>query len=1395
MSKKIRVAALLLLLCTCASGQIGSLRFENLSTIDGLSSSTCVEIYQDSEGFLWFGTIDGLNRYDGYDFTIYRSVINDPHSISSNRINAITEDRQGRLWIGTGKGLNAFDKRSAKFYRINYGTGAPGKAGSDLVHDLFFDAETNTLWTATQHGVYKVVLNEVDPAKPESLVFTHYVSKADDPHTLDNNEATSILKDHDRQIWIGTSGKYLNRYDAGNNRFERVPIGISNPDELDHIPRSILIDHDGDFWIGNNLSKLIVWNRKTNTFSTRTFLDKNVPIFHLYEDKEQRIWVASDGHGIYFIDKVKGITEHITHDPSNPSSISNNQPSKILEDNNGIIWIATYNTGVNKLSLSKSAFGHFFHEPGNSNSLSHKIAQSIIQDRAGRIWIGTDGGGLNMFEEKTGTFTHFKNIPGDATSLSADKIVYLCEGHDGTIWVCTWDSGLCGLNPVTKKFTRYMHHAQDPFSIRQNSIWSAVEDNQHRLWVGTQSTGLNLFDPATKRFYQYASNAQDSASLLNNFVVSLFIDSRNRLFAGTSGGLSMVDLSRLVTAFPEKLSFHNFREKSLLGNRINSITEDRQGNIWVGSDLGLNQLTADLKLQATYTTIDGLPNNLITGIREDDHGNIWITTKSGLSKFDPRTRKFKNFNTHDGLQGMEFQSKSIDKTSDGRILIGGINGFNIFDPEKVLGDSAHLKLLLTDFRISNRSVKAFDTVNRRVILRESISKTRAITLRYDEDYLSFDFLALNYNNPEKNRYACRMEGLDRDWNYVGNKRSISYSNLAPGGYTFEVMGSSDGTWDEANKISLAISILPPPWKTWWAYTLYTIALLIAVWVAMRYYTRRVREEKEHELDQMKLMFFINVSHEFRTPLTLILNPIDKILSASSNTEEVRSSALTIQRSARRLLNLVNQLLDFRKTDLGKAPLETVHGDILQFSKDIFLLFNDLAEIKGINFRFESNVESLPAWFDPDKVEKILTNLLSNAIKFTDFGGEVTLSVTKILRQQRRGISGIFSERREDDQVEFRIRDTGVGLKAEQRKQVFERFFHVDNSKTGTGIGLNFTKSLVALHHGEIAVESEYGKGSTFIVRLPLNEKRSRKEHTHESAFDLSHHNFDANAIKAVEYELAIASTAQEDDQGEAFHAGNGSDKKPVLLIVEDNRELRVHLKNELRNQFRIREAVNGADGLEKVLKHYPDIIISDIMMPEMDGFELCRKIKTEIETSHIPVVLLTARSLEEDRIEGYRTGADEYLPKPFNIHVLKARLKNLLESRQRLKEKFMTAGGVLPARDLTTNTLDEVFLDKVTKVILDNVSDPDFSLENLLEKVGISRSHFFRKISSLTGQNPSNFIRTVRLKYAAGLLVAQEHSIKEISYLAGFNSSAYFSKTFRELFGKTPQQYIEDLKP
>ena len=1383
---KVIIGWLFFLTASVSYAQYSNLKFENLDTSKGLSSSTCVDILQDQEGFLWFGTIDGINKYDGYDFEVYRNILDDPTSLSNNRITVITEDNLGRLWIGTSNGLNVFDKNTEKFHKIDlYQKRNDGLNFHEEINGLLYQKKKNILWVATKNGVTKLQLDNTQRNAYDKIKFSHFSNKANDPSSIDSNDVTAAVEDKKGNVWLVTKGNHLHKYIPSTNKFIRFPIDFQGSQYLSHLPKQILIDKDGEFWIGNDISHLFLFNVEKGTFRNVSPLNKSVPVFHLYQDKKGFIWASTDGNGIFLMDKKKGLLQHLVHNPFNPFSLSNNQPSKVLEDKNGIYWIATYNTGLNKLAISKTSFGHYFYKSESNEGLSAKIAQSVLEDSKKRIWIGTDGGGMNLFDENKGTFRHFRSRPGDPNSLSSDKIVNIVEGDNGVLWVCTWDAGLNKFYTETGKVKSYQYNRNNPYSIGQNTVWCAKKDSKGYLWLGTSTGGLNLFDPVSEKFYQYKNIPGDSKSLISNFVFSLYIDSKNRLFIGTSQGLCVTNLKSINGHIPPKINFTEVKIKRIQGSRINYLTEDYKGNIWVGTDMGLYELDAVLRLKKTYSSLNGLPSNLVVGIQEDNNKNLWITTKGGLSYLNPRTGIFKNFNTHDGLQGTEFQSKSIDKTSDGRIIVGGINGFNIFNPNEISLRSNIVTPVINEIRLFNKKVNPGEYVNGRILLNESVTKVREIKLKYDQGYISFGFVALNYQNPERVKYAYKLAGLDEGFINAGTSRIANYSNLEPGDYIFELLASVDGQWDHAKKSIIYLTVQSPPWKTWWAYCLYVLAFGSLLYFSVNYYTRKVREEKEQELDQMKLNFFINVSHEFRTPLTLILNPVDKILSSFNDPEEVKKSALIIQRSSRRLLHLVNQLLDLRKMDLGKTPLEISRINVVKFSKDVFLLFEDLAKAKGIRFIFNSSQKEIFGMFDPDKIEKILSNLLSNAIKFTDKGGIISLSLSELTQEKNTTVLWFFKKSRMERVLDIRVSDTGIGLKNEEIDKVFQRFFHPDNSKTGTGIGLNFIKSLVELHKGEILVESEYQVGTTFIVRLPADLQGSKKEYG--SSYQTGSYEIDKNSLTSAEYEIAISN---EDEDILPNEVEKGS--RPVVLIVEDNKELRSHLKNELSNQFQVKEAANGLIGLEKVKKYFPDIVISDVMMPEMDGFELCRQIKNEIETSHIPVILLTARSLEEDRIEGYDTGADEYLSKPFNINVLKSRIRNLLEARKRAKERFASIGSMLPSSEIATNSIDELFLDKTTKIVLHNISNPDFALEDIIREIGIGRSQFYRKISSITGQNPSNFIRTIRLKYASELLLTKQYSIKELTHLCGFNSSAYFTKTFKELFGMTPTQFAEE---
>lgn len=1384
MSIKNSIIVLCCLIVSFSYGQLNNLKFENLDTVDGLSSSTCSEIFQDKEGFLWFGTIDGLNKYNGYEFEIYRSILNDPNSISNNRITAIEEDNEGNLWVGTNNGLNFFNKRTNKFSRIDlYKQISLSNSSQKIINDLFYDSIHNTLWVATNNGAIKIMLQDYN-LNTENFKFSYYMNDKSNLSSLDDNNVNVILTDKDNTIWISTNGNHLNRYNIAEDNFDRIYIKSTKSYELNHIPKRVFIDDDGDFWIGNDLSNLIFWNKKEDVFKHISLSENNIPIYNIHQDKDGMLWVPTDGYGLYLFEKHNyKLKRHIVNNISDPFSLPNNKPSIVYQDNNGIYWIGSYDKGVSKLDPSKYAFGHYYYKPDQSNGMSEKTVQSVFQDSQGRIWISAYNGGLNLFNENNNIFTHYSNDSGNSKSLSSNKILYTFEGNDGNIWICTLDGGLNKFKPNENKFERFLHNPEDVFSIQQNSVWAGVEDSKNRLWLGLRTEGVSLYNSKTKRFHNYKNIYGENKGLVSNNILCLFIDSKNRLLIGTQLGLSLIDLNQLDDLIPARINFVEIKGNGIEGVGINYITEDHNKNIWLGTDSGITKLDTELNIIKSYTSQNGLPNDLVVGLQEDNNSNLWITTKGGLSLLNPENHQIRNFNVLDGLQGPEYQSKSIEKTKDGRIIIGGINGFNIFNPDDIsIPTSSVLKPKITNFRLNNKTLISGDSINGRVPLRRSISRTTDLVLKHDENYISFEFVALYFENPEQVQYAYKLTGLDNEFVNIGSNRVVNHSNLEPGNYTFEVKASTDGKWNQALTTFINIEILPPLWRTWWAYLIYVIIGAAFFWIIMHYYTLKVQEAQQHELDQMKLQFFVNVSHEFRTPLTLILNPVDKILSGFNNdAETIKSSAISIQRSARRLLHLVNQLLDYRKMDVGMSPLRLEKGNIVKFSEDIFSLFKDIAIKKQIEYTFKSSLKTIDLHFDFDKVEKIFTNLISNALKFTNSDGKIVVSIDKVEDGNNKGTFPLFKKEKLGNYVEIIVEDTGVGLDDEQVKRIFSRFYNIGGAKTGTGIGLNFTKGLVELHDGEIYVESKLNKGSKFIVRLPL-EANSKLEKV-ESIKD----EFLINSMKAIEYEMLISN----DSLVSKTNNKEVNSKLPTLLIVEDNKELRVHLTNDLKDFYIVKEAVNGEEGLAMVKKHLPDIIVSDVMMPKMDGFEMCKLLKTELETSHIPVILLTAKSLDEDRIQGYDHGADGYISKPFVTHVLRARINNLLEAKKRLRQRFSEIGGVFPSSEVTTNNLDEAFLDKATKIILDNISDIDFKQEHLLKEIGIGRSQFYRKINALTGQNPSGFIRAIRLRYASELLLKKEYSIKEITHMTGFNSTAYFSKTFRELFDMTPTEFVD----
>ncbi|RED95976.1 hybrid sensor histidine kinase/response regulator transcription factor [Marinoscillum furvescens] len=1364
------------------NGQVPSLKFDNYSTLEGLSSSVAIEILEDSEGYLWIGTHDGLNKFDGYGFEIYRNINGDTTSLSNNRITSLIEDHVGRLWVGTNNGLNFLAKGKNTFRRVDFNL--QDNSAQNHIRALAFDPKTRWLWVGTEEGLIRFDFDSLGNTVKQ-LRFTDSTNK------IDGSEIDDIVISEKGDVWMVTGRGILHHYLQAEQKFETFQLPEKTSTEINQWPFHLIETIDGEILIGNDLEHLMKFDPSSRSFTVLNLqLGNTVAVSHMLCDTRGNIWLSSDGYGLFVLDSELRLRDHITHDPKKPSSLPNNQPAFTYEDSNEIFWIGTYNKGFCKLSAARSAFVHLTHSREEPNGLSGPIAQAVVVDKKDRVWIGIDGGGLTLYDEHENTFRHFRSDDDNPHTISSDKIVYLCEGKEGGIWACTWDKGINRFDPKTEKAVRYLKEEANQHSISENTIICAAPDRSKGLWVGTFESGINYFDPGKNKFFRFTNQLIERAGLPNSRVQHLFIDKQNRLLVGSTSGLAVVDLNRFDYENPEELPFIPFDKVPFQGMRITHITQGPDGDIWVGSNTGLHRVDEDFSKITSYNVLSGLANNLVVGVTVELDGTVWFTSKGGLSRLNPEKGRIINFSEQDGIQGAEFQSKSIFQKHDGRIFIGGINGLNIFHPDDVVLNHVAVDPMITGLRVLNTEIGVGDTLIDRVLLEKPLNQTEGINLKYNEGFLTIDFVALHYLSQEHVKYAHRMLGVSDDWVYVENEnRSATFSNLTSGDYRFEVMATLDDNWDNSSVAALDIHVATPPWRTVYAYLVYCLVVALITWIILRYYSRTMREIRRRELDHNKMEFFMNVSHEFRTPLALILNPVDKLLAELDPNEKPYESALTIQRSSMKLVNLVNQLLDFRKVDLGKSPLDPVKADVVRSVKDSYSMFEDLAKLKGLEMHFETELASTDMWFDPDKLEKIVSNLLSNAIKFTDPGGKI---IVRILQEKGKSkAKRLLGKSDPKDFVIIEVEDTGIGLKKEELALVFDRFFHISSTNTGTGIGLNYTKSLVQQHDGEISVISEFGKGSKFVVRLPLVTERASSAWGNHSKHR-SKHLASNDSLKSLEYTLVTSDLVPtKSEEAEAEHKSAKTGENQTILIVEDNKELRVHLRKGFEDKFRVKEANNGKVGLQKAIKFCPDVIISDVVMPEMDGFEMCRELKQNDQTVSIPVILLTARSYEEDKIEGYELGADSYLAKPFSMQVLQARVHNLMETRKQLRNRFASVASLSPASDFTSNSLDERLVDSAIKIVTENISNSDFGLEELVTELGISRSYFYRRISSITGQKPSAFIRTIRLKYAADLLKQNAYSIKEIAYKTGFNSSAYFSKTFREHFNKTPREFID----
>jgi ligand-binding sensor domain-containing protein/signal transduction histidine kinase/DNA-binding response OmpR family regulator len=1314
-----------------------SVLFSHLSTDNGLSGSSVNCILKDKYGFLWFGTADGLNKYDGYKFKVFRNKRGNSKTIPDNNINCLFEDKAGELWIGTSEGVTKYNRNDDSF--TSYGGG--------VVYALF-ESFDGTLWVGNFHGlrILDRKTKKIIPAASKSRQFSG----------MENISASCIYEDNHKNLWIGTrNGLFL--YNEKWKKIQNIEYNHDMNLKGKSWVASIIEDKYGNFWVGAE-SGLYVFSYRNDTLLTQR-KDIKIPekltgrILSMCMDKDNVIWVGKE-NGLIRFNPANGAISIFQKKVSDEQSLSHSSIWSLYLDDQEILWVGTFGGGVNKYDRNQFAFERHQIFSSENSDLVANVITSFEEDVSGDIWIGTDGGGLFLWETNNNRFIAFN--PESKSNYFPSYIIMTLKlsRNRKCLWAGTYDHGLIELN--TKTGSMRLFNTQNG-KLKNNAVTAILEDRNGRLWVGTLGGGISILSNTAETKIESGTIAPFVS------VTSLFEDTDGSIWIGTYYGVQIYN--------PSLKTFTYFTpDNSDIAGPINCISKDSENNIWVGTRTkGLQLFDRVTKRFITFSEDQCLANNIVNSIVEDDQGYLWIGTSGGISRFGPRKHTFENYTREDGLQSNEFTKGAGYISKTGKVFLGTIDGFNTFYPQENKINSGIPPVVITSFQLADKSLPGG-------MYNPHSNASPQITLSYDQSVFSIEFAALNFTVPEKNRYAYMLEGFDKDWHYT-NERKATYTNLDPGEYIFRVIASNnDGVWNKKGTY-LKIIITPPFWKTRVAYIFYL--LIIAGILYYIYKEIKARErlknemlfqkltaEKMEELNRMKLNFFTNISHELRTPLSLIIDPIRKIIAEEVSASQTKTLNNLIFKNATRLSNLVNQLLDFRRFS-GQYKLEAQHINLIETIKEICQTFEERAKEREIEFDLSFNTAFKDAWMDIDKLEKILSNLISNAFKYTPNGGKIQVLVSTII------------EKNEKRSLEIRVKDTGPGVPQAYKQKIFDLFFQVEGTKRyemeSSGIGLSLTKELVLLHGGQISEEGKQGEGALFVVKLPLQE----------------------NIYSSKEAGSLAMETAKEDpfiNNSEDSSKGimDNSSDAPIILVVEDNPELREYIAGDVLSKYQVEQAVSGTEGFEKASLLIPDLIISDIMMPDGDGIELCGKLKADERTSHIPVILLTAKQTDDNKIEGYKSGADAYISKPFNSALLNTQVENLLESRKKLRALFSKVKTSYSDEAAITD-VDKEFLKKAEQVVLDNLSNTQFDVDSFAEKFKMNRRQFYRKFKAISDQTPHEYIIIIRLRKAAELLLTGELNVSQVGYQVGFSEPTHFTRAYRKVYGKSPTKYVADI--
>jgi signal transduction histidine kinase/ligand-binding sensor domain-containing protein/AraC-like DNA-binding protein len=1325
------------------------------STNDAISSSLINLIYQDSRNYIWVATEDGLNKYDGVRFSIYKNNPNDTTTIKNNYVKSLFEDRSGKFWVGSLSGLQIYNRDTDNFSEVPlYSNGA---LITPHVTRVIESADGEIWITTSEQGVIRF-------NKDKGVYQTdHRISSR-----LSSMYLTYIFQDSKGIFWIASENQGLNRY---NPETDEVTI-FKMPGQIGSNQISTICENaEGAIFVGTLTNGLYKYNAVTRVFELVPYGSHSaLPIKSLLIDNKSRLLVGTDGRGIKIYNEKKRYLEDFQLF-SAPFDFSRMKVHTIIQDKMGNIWTGLFQKGVFIIPEISNQFEYWGYKSFSHNIIGSGCVMSLWQDTKNVLWVGTDNDGIYRLEN--GHSLHLTPLGGKhSVPLTVMNIL---DDDSGNLWLGSYLSGLAYMDKQTGRCT-YLDDRIN--ALNENSVLSLAKDRHNRLWIGTNGTGVYLFDLEKKKYIDHYSQSQTAERKINNnWINSLFYGTDDLLWIGSFNGVYNINTENgKVTTYPNSI---------LPGNVVFSINEDSKGNIWIGTTEGLACFDKKSGKSKIYTVADGMPSNIVCGILEDEEGNIWLSTYFGISKLIVGEERFISYFELDGLQGNEFTRGAAFKAQDGKMFFGGTGGITAFYPSRIKERNTPLNVYLTRFYIFEKPVVAGHQSGRNVAFDRFISDVDTIRLNHKDNMFSFEFSTFDFGSTPRVFYKYKMEGLNSIWiNTEPGVNRINFTNMSHGTYKLHVKASIDNYSSEEKTITI---IITPPWyRSWWAYLIYFALFALLIWGIARFILDRVRHKNEllrrehaEQVNESKLQFFINISHEIRTPMTLIISPLEKLIAESKDGEKLKVYSL-MYRNAKRILQLINQLLDVRKIDKGLMTVKFRETDIVEFLCDFMRTFEYQAEKRKIHFSFVHTDPQLNVWIDPNNFDKVVMNILSNAFKFTPDGGEITVTLQHGTDKDRTDALSDF--------FEIIISDTGKGIKEEEIEKIFERFYQVNAgdahlSVGGTGIGLHLSRSLIKLQHGILYARNRSDvQGSEFIIRLPMGNAHLSKDEIDTGD--------DSRQEMPVRKQTEIKPENLEIKQEESKKVKPKT--KYRVLLVDDEDEIRQYLHRELANTYKISEAINGKTALEKILKEKPDLVISDVMMPEMDGITLCRKLKSNVNINHIPVVLLTAKASDKDKTEGFSIGADAYISKPFNIDLLKGIVGSIIENRVRLRQKTSDAEeNKSLIEPIVLRSSDQVLYEKVIKIINENIANPDLNVEMLASNVGMSRVHMHRKLKELTGQSARDFIRSIRLKQAADLLAGNKLSVSEVMYALGFTNLSHFSNSFKEFYGMSPKEYAE----